>query len=386
MPEIHDRSTARATAPPADAHVHALAAARRTTSAARALVVVAVALAVAACNSSNPSPSGPATPTPLVTTFVPTPSPTPQLVKTVTLVTAVIEPSAASLSGLAWRGVQAAATQAGAKATLVQPTSNAELAAAVESAAAGDRAVIVTIGAEAATPVAAAAVANPEAQFVELDVDPGSTAPPNVHGLVFDGAEAGYLAGFVAASFSASGKVGFAGTTADDAASASYSAGFAAGAVLARSDATAMTVLAGTDASPDHGHTAAVALVNGGADVVSAAAGVVGIAALREACGRKARLVAIETDAWQTVPDVRSCLVASVLLRYDVAVEGAVSTLASGGLLDAVAVETVATGGLSMSDLHVEGPAGFAAKLAGVLAALRNNPPRASAAPASAKP
>ena len=73
-----------------------------------------------------------------------------------------------------------------------------------------------------------------------------------------------------------------------------------------------------------------------GADVVSAATGVVGIAALREACGRKARLVAIETDAWQTVPDVRSCLIASVLLRYDVAVSTPPSRpWPSGGTLDA---------------------------------------------------
>ena len=50
----------------------------------------------------------------------------------------------------------------------------------------------------------------------------------------------------MAASFSASGKVGFAGTTAGDTASTNYSAGFAAGAALARADATATTVLAGT--------------------------------------------------------------------------------------------------------------------------------------------
>jgi basic membrane protein A and related proteins len=364
----------------------ARAAGHRTTSVARVLAVVAVAFAVAACNSSTPSPSGPATPTPLVTPFNPTPSPTPQLVKTVTLVTAVVEPSSASLSGLAWQGVQAVATKAGAKATLVQPASSAELGAAVDTAAAGDRAVIVTIGPHAAAVVATAAVAHPEAQFIELDVDPGSAAPPNVHGLVFDGAEAGYLAGFVAASFSASGKVGFAGTTADDAASANYSAGFAAGAAVARADATATTVLAGTDASPDHGRAAAATLVKGGADVASSATVVVGIAALREACGRGARVVAIETDAWQTVPDVRSCLIGSVLLRYDVAIAGAISTLVAGSLLDAVTVESVATATISVSDLHADAPPGFAAKLAGVLVALSNDPPRASVAPASARP
>lgn len=368
------------------------------TTVARAAATVAIALALAACNSSTPTPvpSFVSTPKPVVTPPSPTPSPTPQLVKSITLVGDVLEPSAASLSGLAWKGVQDSASAIGAKATLVQPATNAELAAAVDSAAAGDRAVVVTIGAAGAAPVATAAVAHPDVQFIELDVAlagdapasgaPTGNAPANVHGIVFDEAEAGYLAGFVAASFSTSGKVGFAGTFSADSASANYSAGFAAGAKLARPSGTAATILAGAAYSPDHGRTAAAALVKSGADLVSAATGVVGIAALREACSRKARLVAIETDAWQTVPDVRSCLVASILLRYDIAVGSAISTLASGGSLAAMTVAGLSSGEISISDLHADAPAGFAATLAGVLAALENNPPRASAQPVSAKP
>jgi hypothetical protein len=78
--------------------------------------------------------------------------------------------------------------------------------------------------------------------------------------------------------------------------------------------------------------------------------------------------------------------VASVLLRYDTEVGSAISTLASGGSLAATTVASVGSGGITVSDLHADAPAGFAAKLAGVLAALANNPPRGSIPPASAKP
>ncbi len=55
-----------------------------------------------------------------------------------------------------------------------------------------------------------------------------------------------------------------------------------------------------------------------------------GIGALREACARKARLVAVDTDAWQTVPDIQPCLIVSVMNRYDVAVTAAIVAIATG--------------------------------------------------------
>ena len=95
-----------------------------------------------------------------------------------------------------------------------------------------------------------------------------------------------------------------------------------------------------------------------------------GLGAMRDACGRKARLVGLESDAWQTLPDVQPCLIASVLNRSDVAVRDAVLAVAHGGALPSLVVENVANGGLGLSEFHVEQPAGFAARLAGVLAAM----------------
>ncbi|MGZ6315251.1 MAG: BMP family ABC transporter substrate-binding protein [Candidatus Limnocylindrales bacterium] len=343
-----------------------------------AALLVAVALLVATCNflSSPPGPTGaPPTGTGQTSTGTPTPgpatvNPTARLLKTITLVAPVIEPKDATPSGLTWKGVQDAGGKVGASTSLVQPASNAELATAVAAAAAGDLALVVTIGAPADAAVEAAAVAHPGAQFIEMDVAVPSTSPRNVHGLVFDEAQAGYLAGFVAGSFSGGGTIGFVGDQAADLRTTNYVSGYQSGASQARTGISVKVAYVGTGDSPDKGRTTAAGLIASGTKVVSAISDLSGIGALREACAGKARLVALDTDAWQVIPDVRPCLIASVLKRYDVAVGNAILHMAAGQTEPAVTIEDVSTGGIAVSDFHVDRPEGFDAQLAGVLAAM----------------
>jgi basic membrane protein A len=311
------------------------------------------------------------------------PSPTARIVKTITLVASVAEPKEATPSGLTWKGVQDAGSRIGASTSLVAPVSNADLASAVDSAAAGDHAVVVTVGPNADAAVRAAAVAHPAAQFFEVDVAVSTTSPANVHGIVFDEAQVGYLAGFVAGSFSGGGKVGFVGDLAADLRSANYVSGFRSGASQAGKSIGVSVAYAGTSDAPDKGRTAAAGLVKSGVGVVSALADLSGIGAFREACGLKARLVAVDADAWQVVPDVRSCLIVSVLKRYDVAVGNALAHAAAGQTASSVTLEDVATGGIALSDFHADRPAGFDSQLAGVLAALANQSSGSSPRPSA---
>jgi basic membrane protein A len=315
-----------------------------------------------------------------------TASPSGRFVKTITLVAPVIEPKDATPSGLTWKGLQAAGAQAGASTSLVVPASNADLPSAVGNAAAGDLAVVVTIGPQADPAVQAAAAAHPAAQFFEVDVAVPETSPPNVHGIVFDEAEVGYLAGFVAGSFSDGSKIGFVGDVAADLHTANYVSGFQSGASQAGTGIGVKVAYVGTGDSPDKGRTAAAGLVSSGTKVVSAMSDLSGIGALREACGSKARLVTLDTDAWQVVPDLRPCLIASVLKRYDVAVGNVILLVAAGQTPSAVTLEDVSTGGIAVSDFHADMPSGFDGQLAGVLAALKNGAPHPTMAPATVSP
>jgi len=299
-------------------------------------------------------------------------------------VSAITGATTALPAGLTWKGIQEAAPILGAQAAQVEPSSLAELAADVDRAASARDAVVVTIGPDAARAVTAAAAAHPQTQFLSLDAALPGGSPANLHTVVFDRAEAAYLAAFVAAAFSASGKVGLVADTDADATSAAFAAGFRSGAPLGRAGAAATIAYAGSADLPEEGRTAAAGLVKSGVDVVAAQVDLAGIGAMREACARKAGVVALVADAWEEVPDVRPCLIGSVLERYDVAIEDILALVAAGRPFPALTVEDVSTGGLAVSDLHSPAPAGFEPRLTAVLAAMRDNPPRATAPPPSA--
>jgi basic membrane protein A len=355
-------------------------------------MLAGAAMLTAGCGlfSSGPTPAdssaasgGTSTPAAAIT---PVPSPTPVLVKSITLVATLGEPKDATPAGLTWAGIQATAGRIGATAALVEPATRTTLASAIDKAATGDRAVVVTVGSDAAEAVLTAAAAHPTTQFLEMDVVVPEGAPNNVHGLLFDQAEAGYLAGYIAASFSGTGKVGIVGDTAADAATANYAVGFRAGAAQARPGSTVSVGYAGTADAPEKGRTAAATLINGGNDTILAMPSLSGIGAMRETCDRKARFVAVGTDAWQVVPDVRPCLIATVLDRYDTAVGTALLALAAGQVLPQRVMSDVSNDGIAVGDLHADAPAGFGTALAGVMTTLKNGPPRPTPAPTAPPP
>ena len=353
-----------------------------------AAACAALTFLLAGCSlfSNGPAPTatstgGSSSPGTTISTETATPSPTPRLVKSITLVAAVGEPKDWTPAGLTWSGIQKGGTQIGATTDLIEPISNAELKTDVERAAGAAAAVVVTVGPDADPAVQAAAAAHPTTQFLEMDVVVPDTSPANVHGLVFDEAEAGYLGGYLAAWFASGNKVGFVGDTTTDASSANYGAGFRVGAAEGRQGVAAASAYAGTADSPDKGRTAAASLVKAGSTVIMAMPSLSGIGALREACSRKAGLVALGTDAWQTVPDVQTCLIVTVLERDDAAVTTAILALASGKVLPRVAINDVASGGIALSDFHATLPAGFQAGLDGLMASLRAGPPRPTPGP-----
>jgi basic membrane lipoprotein Med (substrate-binding protein (PBP1-ABC) superfamily) len=121
--------------------------------------------------------------------------------------------------------------------------------------------------------------------------------------------------------------------------------------------------------------------VNAGDSVMMAMPSLSGIGAEREACTRKAQIVAVDSDAWQMLPEIRSCLIVSVLKRYDTAVAAAIDAAAAGKTLPRLTLNDVANGGIALSDFHAGLPAGFRASLDAVLGTLRSGPPHPTSKP-----
>ena len=350
----------------------------------------ALSILLAGCGlfSNQPSPTGPPGGSSTAGTNISTETatPTPHIVKTIILVASIGEPKDWTPAGLTWNGIGAAAARIGAATTLVEPVSNAGLSKDIEAAAASDGAIVVTLGPAADAAVQAAATAHPKTQFFEMDVVVPDGSPSNVHGLSFDEAEAGYLGGYVAAAFTSSGKVAMVGDTSTDTSSANYAAGFRNGASQAKPGIAVAFAYAGTPDSPDKGRTSAAGLVKAGNGVLLAMPSLSGIGAMREACADKARLVAVDTDAWHTVPDIGSCLIVSVMKRYDVAVTAAILAVDSGRTVPRLTLNDLTNGGIALSDFHVDLPARFGDQLAAVIGALKNGLPRPTPAPPTAGP
>ena len=366
---------------------------RSPTFVAASLGLIATAALVAGCGlfSNPPAPtvsaSGARAGGPTASTVTPAPSPgltitpLPNAVRSIVLIAAVGETGPATPSGLAWQGVQDAAHRLGAESSLVAPKSMAELTAAVPKAADDGATIVVTVGPEAAQAVLAAATGHPSTQFFELDQTIPDGAPTNVHGLVFDEAEAGYLAGVVAASLTANSSIGMVGNTKTDVRTANYAAGIRSGAAY-QNPAVAVTVAyAGRTDAPQKGRAAAAGLIKSKVDAIVAMPDLAGIGAMREACARKAQVIALDTNASLIVPDVRPCLVVSVLKRYDVAIRDTILSYASGEATPRIAMNDVASGGVALSEFDALVPSGLADQLANVVAAMRSGPPRPTPGP-----
>ena len=365
---------------------------------AASLGLIATAALVAGCGlfsnppapTASPSTASPGTarsggPTASVANPAASPGPTitplPNAVGAIVLVAAIGETGPATPSGLAWQGVQGAAHRLGAESSLVAPKSMAELTAAVAKAADGGATIVVTVGPEAAQAVLAATTGHPSTQFFELDQTILDGAPTNVHGLVFDEAEAGYLAGVVAASLTANNSVGMVGNTKTDVRTANYAAGLRSGAADENPAVAVAVAYVGRTDDPQKGRAASAGLIKSRVDVVVAMPDLSGIGAMREACARKVQVVALDTDASLTVPDVRPCLVVSVLKRYDVAIRDAIGRYASGEAVPRMTMNDVAGGGIALSEFDALVPSGLADQLAIVVAAMQSGPPRPTPGP-----
>lgn len=105
---------------------------------------------------------------------------------------------------------------------------------------------------------------------------------PNIASLIFKEQEAGYLAGYVAALQSKTGKVGFIGGTKIPPVER-FGIGFVQGAKAAKSDIKVMYNYSGTFSDTNKGKTLAATMFDSGADVIFVAAGNTGNGVISEA-------------------------------------------------------------------------------------------------------
>lgn len=267
-----------------------------------------------------------------------------------------------SFNQSAWAGMQSG--QKAGKATVSYlPSSTAsdynKNIAALEAKKCG---MIVTVGFLMATSTTNAAKAKSTQHFAIVD---NNGNKKNVQGLLFNTAQAGFEAGYLAAGYSKSGKVAtygglkFATVTV-------YMDGFWEGVqyynkqkgkkvqVLGWSEKTQKGSFAGSFTDQTKGQQLAKNFMQQGADVIYPVAGGTGLgsAAAVKASNGKASVIWVDTDGCVAAPQYCSVFLTTTFKGIAVAVQKVVTDAAAGTFSTTDYVGTLANGGTGLSPYH----------------------------------
>lgn len=121
-----------------------------------------------------------------------------------------------SFNEFSWKGVQDGASAIGAPKPVAIVTKDiADYKQNIQQLVDQKYDIIVTVGFLIGTDTLAAAKANPTIQFFGVDQFIADPVPANYQGLLFNEAQAGYLAGIIAGTITKSGKIGAIGGRSD---------------------------------------------------------------------------------------------------------------------------------------------------------------------------
>ena len=267
-----------------------------------------------------------------------------------------------SFNQSSWEGLQTAAEEYGIDADVIISGSETDLAPNVEQAVATECGFILTVGYELATATLEQAEANPDLDFAIVDE---VVEADNVKPIVFNTAEAAYLAGYLAAGVSKTGVVGTFGGGKQPPVTL-FMDGFVDG-VAAYNEAhgTAVTALGwdkdaqeglftGDFEDVNKGKTYAANLIDQGADVILPVAGQVGEGAAAAAVDAgSVSVIWVDNDGYDTLPaEYRPILLTSVLKNTGDAVVEIVGSSIDGTFDNSAFVGTLENGGVGLAPFH----------------------------------
>ena len=223
--------------------------------------------------------------------------------------------------------------------------------------------LIITVGFLLGDATKAGAEANPTQKFSIVDFAYDPTIP-NVLGQVFNTDEAAFLAGYLAAGMTKTGKVGTFGGMQIPTVTV-FMDGFAMGVknynekhnasveVLGWDPATQTGLFTGNFESTDDGRTMGQSLMDEGADIIMPVAGPVGLGTAAAALERgNTLIVGVDNDWFIASPEYASIVLTSVLKNMDITTFNAIKDVQAGTFAGGVTVGTLKNGGVGLADFH----------------------------------
>jgi basic membrane protein A and related proteins len=186
-----------------------------------------------------------------------------------------------------------------------------------------------------------------------------ATLLPNYQGLIYKEAQAGYLAGIIAASVSKSHVIGALGGINTIPPVVSYVRGYQNGAKATDPNVNVLLTYSSTDIAkafndPATGKSIGQQMVGQKADVLFQVAGLTGQGFLEAGCGAGAWGIGVDVDQWQSLPTLQKCIVTSAEKKLRASVFAAIQRIKDGSAKGATIVNDAASDpvGIGVSDYH----------------------------------
>ncbi len=265
------------------------------------------------------------------------------------------------------RGLMNAKEDLGIQVKTAESKSNADFTTNLNGMVTAGCDLTVTIGFLLGDATAEAAAANPDKNFAIVDFQYEKSIE-NVKPIIYDTAQAAYLAGYAAAAASKTGTVATFGGIQIPTVTI-FMDGFADGVDKFNEDKGEDVKLLGWNKDKqngtfsgdfekqDKGKQITKNFIASGADVIMPVAGPVGKgagAAVVEAnkSGKEAKLVWVDSDGFLTAPDYKDVMLTSVIKTMDTAVEDVIRTDAEGNFDSTPYVGTLENEGVALAPFH----------------------------------
>lgn len=271
-----------------------------------------------------------------------------------------------SFNQSSYEGMKKAEADLGIKMKEAQSSTTSDFAPNLATMASAGCNLTVTVGFLLADATKTAAADNPDLHYAIIDDN--SIVAPNVKPVVYDTAQAAFMAGYVSAAVSKTGKVGtFGGINIPTV--TIFMDGFADGVKYFNEKQGKNVQLLGWDKAAQQGSFANTFeiiqegtkitnnLISEGADVIMPVAGPLGKGAgdavlAANKTGKDAKLVWVDSDGFLTAPTYKSVLLTSVIKTMGEAVETIVKEDLDGKFDPAPYIGTLDNGGVSLAPFH----------------------------------
>jgi basic membrane protein A len=281
-----------------------------------------------------------------------------------------------SFNQLAWQGVQEAVEALGIEGTYLESNQQTDYEVNINAFVEEGCDIILPIGFLIADATAAASAAYPDTLFAIVDVD--WVTGDNVAGIMFQTDQAAFLAGYVAAASTQTGKVGTYGGIPIPSVTIFMDGFFMGVQYYNQVKGTAVEVVGWDPANPDgglftqnfesleDGRNFAISMMDEGVDIILPVAGPVGLGSAAAAQERgDVWIIGVDADWTLTAPEYADVILTSVLKKVNVGVFNNIATALDGTWVPGTVVYDLEDGAVGLAGIE-----NFSAELQAELADL----------------